>query len=136
MKVDQEVRSKVIALQSDIMEAQTAALTGLAERADLQERVRFLEGELRKQQSWEQETARYRLQEFPSGRKVYALIPERANGEPIHNLCPACFQKHVKSILQPITARGDGEIVDCPDCKLRLTLVEPPPVRADHGNYY
>src|ERR1043165_4290532 len=127
MNIDHEVRAKVAELQGEIISAQSAALSSLAERAALLSRVEELEAEIRAGRSWEAEASRYELQQFPAGPQAYALIPEKANGEPIHKLCPACFQKRKKSIMQPITAPGEGEVVDCPDCKLRLELVESPP---------
>lgn len=122
MKIDQEVISKVSELQNAIMTAQAAALSGLAERAELIQRIEQLEFELKARGDWEKESSRYRLEETPAGPHIYVLMPDESRGEPPHRLCPNCFQKKQKSILQTTVKSNGYEKVSCPSCKIELTL--------------
>lgn len=122
MKVDQEVRSKIVELQNEILSAQSAALNSLAEKAALLGRIEALEQELRSINSWEDEASRYCLTEFPTGVQVYILREDRANAEPSHRLCPTCFQEKRKSILQVKNKHSGGESVECLICKRKLIL--------------
>jgi len=55
-------------------------------------RKNWIAGELEK---------RYQLKDFGGGTFAYELKESEANGEPIHRLCPTCFQDGKKHILQP-----------------------------------
>ena len=138
MKIDQEVISKVSALQSEIMSAQSAALAGIAERMELFAKTETLEKKLRLVDDWKEEASRYRLTTFPTGAQVYVLVAEKADGEPEHRVCPNCFQTQRKSLLQTIARVRGGEVVDCPNCKLRLELIQSGPaprIEVDNGFY-
>lgn len=127
MKVDQEVITKVSALQSEIMTAQSAALTSLAERAALMARVDELEKALKLSQSWDDQVARYRMIECQTGAHIYLLREEFVGEEPSHRLCPNCFLERRKSILQTRNKIRGGEVVGCPKCGLQLELVKSQP---------
>lgn len=138
MKIDSEVIAKVSVLQSEIMTAQSAALTSLAERALLMSRVAELEQVLRQTQDWESQAKRYRLTEFPSGAQVYVLRPDCAEDEPEHRICPKCFEDRKRSIIQTTNRHSGGEVVKCPNCNLELTLSKfnKRVVRVDSGRNY
>ena len=83
----------VIDLQEKILsarEAQTALL----------ERIEDLEAQLDTFKTWAAEKQRYQLRDFGGGTFAFELNPQEANGEPMHRLCPTCFEKKQKSILQ------------------------------------
>lgn len=122
MKVDQEVRAKIVELQSEILAAQSAAMDSFAEKATLLSRIEALEAELRTVRSWEAEAARYALTECATGVQVYALKSDQSEGEPFHRLCPTCFHEKKKSILQIRNRHSGGESVECLVCKQKLIL--------------
>jgi hypothetical protein len=119
LKVGTEVQGKVIELQSVILGAQSSAIAGQSEQYALLEKIRELTAKLAALEAWETEQERYQLTDFGGGTLVYVLKPDRANGEPSHRLCPACFQNGNKSILQNRGGiyGGGREIWDCPACK-------------------
>ena len=54
----------------------------------------------------------YVLAETPMGELVYRKKEGAETGEPAHDVCPACFEKDQKRILQP-----RGSVLQCDDCK-------------------
>lgn len=94
------VQGKVFDLQREILAAQQAAIGAQLGQTELLERIRQLEREKAELDGWQHEKDRYHLVDFGSGTFAYAVKEECRNGEPPHKLCPACFQKKQKSILQ------------------------------------
>lgn len=48
------------------------------------------------------EAVRYILTRTEQNSLVYELDPNKANGEPPHCICATCYEKQIKSILQPV----------------------------------
>jgi hypothetical protein len=122
MKIDSEVRAHVGEIQGALMAAQTAALAGLEERFLLLDKIEKLERRLKAAVDWDEEAKRYQLQEFPHGTHVYVLKAECADGEPIHRICPNCFQQNLKSILQTTVKHSGAEEVSCSACSASIKL--------------
>ena len=101
----------VIELQEKILSAQQA-------QAALVERVGELETEVAGFEKWEAEKERYQLTDFGGNTFAYALKPEAANGEPPHRLCPNCYQKRQKALLQFefVSGVSGREKWKCPSC--------------------
>jgi hypothetical protein len=74
-------------------------------------------------EAWEAEKKRYVLTDFGGGTFAYALKNEAANGEPMHRLCPNCYNQGHKSILhfEFVTAVGQEKYL-CPNCKTELSF--------------
>jgi hypothetical protein len=101
----------VIELQEKILTAQTAQST-------LIERIRELEKEVAGFETWDAEKQRYRLTDFGGNTFAYALKQEAANGEPSHRICPNCYEKRHRSILQFDFRTSVGQDkYKCPSCK-------------------
>jgi uncharacterized protein YdbL (DUF1318 family) len=83
----------VIELQEKILSAREAQ-TALLQRVD------DLEAELATFKTWASEKLRYQLKDFGGGTFAYELKASEANGEPMHRVCPSCYEKQKKSILQ------------------------------------
>ncbi|ATY33415.1 hypothetical protein CVN68_16770 [Sphingomonas psychrotolerans] len=126
-----KVKLATIELMEKILTAQQEAFAAQQAQATLLERIRKLEADANRVSDWEQERARYELKEFPTGAMAYVLKGNVSDGEPGHRICPACYQDSRKSILQTISRGRGGEVVDCPRCEVRLTLVESAPIRID-----
>lgn len=61
-----------------------------------------LDQEQRRIDRFQTEAVRYALVKTEQGSLVYELKDSHANGEPPHCLCASCYEKQIKSILQPI----------------------------------
>ena len=100
----------VIELQEKILSAQT-------EQADLVERVRELKKEVADLKAWDADKARYQLKNIQPGVTVYALKEGMENGELPHYLCPTCYQRGQRSILQKETLSVGKVVVQvCHEC--------------------
>jgi hypothetical protein len=87
------IRQKAIELQAQIFTAQQNALTAQSDQFTLLERVRELEKQIADLEAWATEKRRYVLQDLEPGVFVYALKPEMADGEPMHQICQTCYQR-------------------------------------------
>jgi Zn finger protein HypA/HybF involved in hydrogenase expression len=123
LKISTEVQAKVIELQSQASSAYQDALSSQLIQADLQKRVAELEQEIARMENWEAEKLRYELKEVLSGSFAYALKADTNAPEPPHLICPNCYQKGRKSILQKINLLDIG----CPECELKIQSREEPP---------
>jgi hypothetical protein len=113
-------RNKAIELQSVVLEAQAGAAAAYATQSELANRIGELERKIMQFENWDAEKKRYELKAVYKGYLAYALKPEMAAGEPAHYLCPSCYQKGQKSILQEgYGSLGENRLA-CPDCKVHI----------------
>jgi hypothetical protein len=84
-------------------------------------RVRELEEEKAKLEAWTAEKARYQLKSIRAGVTVYALKEGMEGGEESHYLCPTCYNRGQKSLLQRET-RNPGMVIMqvCHECGTEL----------------
>ena len=100
-----------IELQKEILAAQAAQFS-------LVERVRDLEAQVASFEKWEAEKKRYALKDFGGNTFAYELKPEEAGGEPVHRICPKCYAKGHKSILQSEGKDSvERDMYRCTECK-------------------
>lgn len=122
VKTATEINLAIIDIQRALLDAQSAAFDDHERQTELQRRIKELETQLAQVHNWEAEKGRYQLTETITGTLVYALKPECANGDPNHRLCVKCFNEDRKSVLQVVNRHSGGEIVQCPHCKVKLTV--------------
>ena len=115
-----EIRSKIIELQTALMGAQNSALSATTAQLELTEKVRKLEEQLKAANEWGGQESRYSLVcPWRSSAKVYALKESVSEGESPHFLCPNCFHRKQKAILNPMYQ--DGEVLSaCSSCAARI----------------
>lgn len=92
------------------------------DQSALEDRLGQLERELRARDAFEAEATRYTLTDTGRGAAVYALKPEDDTGEPFHRICPDCYRKREKSILQP-DPENHRAFIYCPACRSRFMIV-------------
>lgn len=83
-----------------VIELQERILSAQQSQSALVERIHDLEKEVAGFEQWEAEKKRYALTDFGGNSFAYALKPEASNGEPAHRICPNCYEKGQKAILQ------------------------------------
>ena len=111
-------QGKVIELQGVIMAAQTSALAAQSDQFTLLNQVRELETKMAKLEAWEAQKKRYSLKDFGGGTFAYELKEAERAGEPIHRICPACYEKGHRSILQfDYRTSSAQDRYKCPGCK-------------------
>jgi hypothetical protein len=88
------------------VQQQNASL--LREKDDLEKRIIQLE-------NWKTERDRYSMVTVFEAATVYSLKESVSNGEPPHYICPVCFQRGHKTLLQPKKASTGFVHFYCPD---------------------
>jgi len=132
----QAFQEKMIEFQGAILDAQQGIFSANQERSELLERISKLEKELAELNSWHNEKKRYELTDFGGGTLAYLLRKGMENGEPTHRLCPACYQKGDKSVLQFSQQNAfSQDVYNCPACKTRFNFgVAQRPQNISHGS--
>ena len=111
---DVKVQEAVIALNHQVIDLQTKLFAAHAKCEELTEIKREIERKLVARENWNAEADRYQLVDLASGIPVYALNPDKAGTEPLHYLCPNCFQKQKKSILhRPAVDHANYKCDEC-----------------------
>jgi hypothetical protein len=112
-------QGKVFELQRAIIDAQQSVFAANAERTALIEEVREAKAQIACLEAWEAEKQRYELKDVGCGSLAYVVKENMRNGEPLHQICAACYQRTRKSILQPRINHPDI-ILFCSECKTDL----------------
>lgn len=108
-----------------IIELQEKLLIAQSAQADLAERVRDLEEEMRGFETWKTEKERYKLEKFGSGF-AYVLKPEMQGTEPPHQICANCYANEKKSFLAIVPTNvarqslGMGTVYRCNECRAEI----------------
>jgi len=113
-----EVKKAISGILDSLLDAQSKLLSAQSEYQELAEAKRQLEQKIMQYEKWDTDAARYKLQEIATGMFVYALQPDHAAGEPIHWLCPNCFNQRHKSVL--IKPKVDNTNYRCHHCKFEV----------------
>ena len=121
---DTKSKQAIAGLQNGILDLQAKVYAAQAKYQELAEINRETEHKLKAYEKWDSESARYQLAELVPGIFVYALKPEQAHGEPVHYLCPHCFQQRKKAILHRPAADYTNYV--CDGCKFDVRPANTP----------
>lgn len=121
----ESLNAKIVEMQREVMAAQSCALTAQAAHASLTESERELKATIAEFESWETEKSRYELHETGTpgySGLAYSLRDEYVKAsEPIHHICPNCYEDRKKSILQlPANQRKATYFLICPRCETAI----------------
>jgi hypothetical protein len=114
-------QGKIFELQRVILSAHQSALDAKEAQTTLLTRIGELEKKIADFDTWESEKERYLLQDVGNGSFAYTLKEQTRGTDPIHQICPACYQHRRKSILQPGT-RGMKKLLFCVECKAEMVI--------------
>jgi hypothetical protein len=119
-------QSKVIELQSVILEAQSGVFNANDERSALIEQISQLKKEMADLKTWDTEKKRYELKAITADALAYALKPESQGAEPPHFICANCYEHGKKSLLQmkarniASSSLGIPTQYRCPECRSEI----------------
>lgn len=99
---EKQRNAQLIEFQKSIINANALIASVQVQNASLLQDKNNLEQEIVRFENWKGESARYQLHQIERGIVTYALKESMANGEPPHWLCPACYAKRQKSLLNRI----------------------------------
>lgn len=117
LKTDAAVSAKAVELNRVIFEVQQQLFNAQTDYAAVLAHVSQLEAEIAKFKNWEQEKERYELYQLTIGTLVYRIKPSMQGSEPIHHICPNCYEQGIKSILQYSAIKNLHSSYSCPRCK-------------------
>jgi hypothetical protein len=120
-----KIQAKVIELQAEILSAQQSAFAANSAQTALLTHIRQLETEVAEAKAWDTEKQRYQLSDVGLGSLAYTLRPEAQGAEPAHAICPGCYQKGKKSILQHDSELHFG-LLRCHECGAKLRVESKP----------
>lgn len=99
-----------IKLQEQIIAAQLATMS-------TQERLRELESKVDAYESWEVQKARYKLVDYGASTFAWELRADEFDKEPLHRVCPKCFEQKKRAILQfRHRTAGHQDLFVCSSC--------------------
>lgn len=87
-------------LQAEILAAQRGALTAQTNEATLLERIRELEKEITRFETWENEKSRYEMKALRRDTFVMMLKPDARGSQPPHWLCTGCYNNGKQGTFQ------------------------------------
>ncbi|MDX6805012.1 hypothetical protein [Terrihabitans rhizophilus] len=116
------IQSKVIDLQSVIVAAQSSALSAQSDQFTLMHQLRGLQSKLEQLEGWDATKRRYLLKDYGGATFAYELRANAAEGEPIHRICPACYEKKIRSVLQFSYNASGRDTYDCHSCGKKMNF--------------
>lgn len=127
------IQTKVIELNTIILQAQAAAFSANQERAALVERIGQLEKEIANLKAWETDKQRYELTDIGDGNFAYTAKVSMRGSEQPHYICANCYQLGKTSILQHMHLSGGGDLLTCSGCNAKTLVARnyKPPLKAD-----
>lgn len=121
LTVDYSVKEKTQEILNKLSDVQMRHISQQELLIEAKERIIQLENEKKEKENWEAEASRYELFSAMPGTLVYRIKPSENDNEPVIYLCPQCYNRKQKSILQvrgiSVPARV-GMVVDmqCHSC--------------------
>lgn len=116
-------RAKSIELQAVVLDAFERAIEAREAYSTQADRIRALEAEVAHLQAWDAQKQQYELKPIGQASMARILKPEARGAEHPHWLCPNCFERGRKSLLQNANKIERGHlIVACNDCRLQLPV--------------
>lgn len=117
LKTDAAVSAKAVELNRVIGDVQQQLFTVQADHATMAGRIREIEAEIVRVKDWSNEKERYELHELAPGTLTYRVKPSMRDSEPVHDICPNCYEDSIKSILQDSGIKESHHMLWCPRCK-------------------
>lgn len=116
LKTDAAVSAKALELNRVLIELTEQIFASQAQIAALLGRESELKAEVARLKDWSHDKERYELCMIAPGTFAYRVQQGMQGAEPMHYLCPHCYQKHVKSILQG-GIKDHHQFFQCLECK-------------------
>jgi hypothetical protein len=125
---DIEWRSRVLDLQGVVNDLQAENFALQKTNADLQQRIRELEDANRQREAREHDQEDFPLRAVDDGVYVRLGHARKDPGEPVHGLCPHCYDEERRSILEPrrrTLYRDDWPHLHCWRCRRDYPVSRP-----------
>jgi hypothetical protein len=119
---DVEIKQAVSRVLETLLSVQSDALAKQQELSLLIKEKDDLEKKLMEIENWEKTASQYLLVSMGIGNLVYATKDIAQPAIPKHYICPNCYEKRKRSILQPTRNDRYWFNVFCHECKFSLSI--------------
>ena len=119
------IKERARELTGVIIEAQSQTLDAQTQLSQANEEIRELKARIAKLDKWEEIKQLYELVQPAPGVFAYQLNADARGQQPLHQICPKCYEDDVASILQAettMTPIGTLSLLVCPRCKTEIVL--------------
>lgn len=121
------IQTKVFELTREILATQGYAMEAQSAQAELLRRIRELEEEKTKLETWSAEKSRYELREVSTGVYAYTMKPGMEQGQPFHMLCANCYDNGKRATLQATERlQARRRLHACSQCKTDYAMESVP----------
>ena len=119
------LNAEIVEIQREVMAAQSCALLAQTAHASLTESERKLKAKIAEFENWAADKSRYELcqtgDSYEAGFAYRLRKEDVETSEPIHHICPNCYEDRKKSILQK-RFRGMMAVLECPRCSAEIRI--------------
>ena len=122
LKVDRDATAKIAGMNDAILNAQSYAIAAQVHEMDQAIRIRALEEEVERLQSWDAKKDDYELKSLGRTSFVYVVNKSSEICEPPFWMCPTCFENAKKSIMQKQIIDRGWDRWGCPVCKTQVRV--------------
>ena len=123
LPLEEGVSEKAAEVDAQILAAYESALASQELQFKMSKRNRELEEEVIRLKSWDVQKGDYELKAIGDSAFVYSLKENAESAEPMHWLCPPCYENSKKSILQRGgVSRTIPHTWLCPVCKAEIQV--------------
>ena len=122
LSLGEAASKKAAEVDAQIFAAYESALASQARQLELSKRNQELEKEVTSLKNWDVQKEDYELKAIENSAFVYSLKENAKSAEPVHWLCPPCYENSKKSILQRGTPFQRRYPWLCPVCKAEIRV--------------
>ena len=120
--LEEAASKKAAEVDAQIFAVYESALASQYLQSKMNKRNQELEEEVTRLKNWDVQKEDYELKALGNSAFVYSLKEHARSAEPVHWLCPPCYENSKKSILQRgAIFRGDYPW-RCPVCKAEIQV--------------
>lgn len=132
LKSENDRNESISKILEVLITAQFQASEVLAKAHETEIEKHNLTKKLMELEKWSETEKQYELQEVYSGIFAYVYKKGEEATEPVHWLCPNCWQEKKKSILQCDFKNESASSYTCQRCRKAIKWAEYKPIRYDN----
>jgi len=131
--ISAEIKGRIVEMNEKILAAQESAIASRDYQAALLKQIGNLERKIAELETWEAEKQKYELiniRDEPTAKHfgpafARALKKEASPSEPFHLICPDCYERSEKSVMQEEGRSGRIQVVFCQRCQFEISRTGP-----------
>ncbi len=133
LSISAEIKSRIIEMNGKILAAQESAIASRDYQSALLKQIGDLEKHIAELEAWDAEKQKYELINIRDEKTTKnfgpafarALKADAGTSEPSHLVCPDCYEKREKTILQEESRAGNIRVLFCQRCQFEISRTGP-----------